>query len=617
MNTRPALYLLLLLFCSYAGLNSHAQNCKCPEYIPAREEQERTGADKSGYQKKLEALGNICAAKSYEWAAVDLIAGNRLDTAESLLLKAEKLLLQTRCSDSILLNTYKHLAEIYYYRGDFATTQQYSFQLLKACEASGDPYELAICYTMIAQLFNQTAQAEKGIVYTRKAIPFLEKIVNPEHYSDLLFKLSKRYLWHYQDTKKPSSLDSSELFSLQQLAVVKKISKRSAIASAFSNLESVAYEREDYYKALRYIDSSLSYLDSTNYPTLAANYFDKADILIELSKFNEAEEAAGAAMYYYSKTGSVAYIAETYLLLSRIARAKGDYKKALETNELSRSITDSIRNVEKTKQVAELERKYAQAKNERKIEELAQQKRIYLLLAAAGLFLLVALVFFIRQQSLKNRQKVLEAEQRLNRARINPHFFFNALSSLQSFALQGNDGRSIAGNLSRFSHIMRETLESTYKEYVTIEQETGFLEEYLGLQQMRFPQKFSYTITIDRDIEPDEQIIPSMILQPFIENSIEHGFSGIDYPGQIHIHFSVAGKDLLVTVTDNGKGLADAIKENSGHISRASQIIRDRIYLLNLKLKTRAGFSVEPDPSGKGVLVKIILPVMYKHQAGL
>ncbi|MBC7874695.1 MAG: histidine kinase, partial [Ferruginibacter sp.] len=281
--------------------------------------------------------------------------------------------------------------------------------------------------------------------------------------------------------------------------------------------------------------------------------------------------------------------------------------------ENARAITDSIRNVEKTKQVTELERKYSQAKNEKTIEELAQQKRIYLLLALAGLFGLAALAFFIRQQSLKNKQKILEAEQRLNRARINPHFFFNALASLQAFALQENDGKALASNLSKFSHIMRETLESTYKEYITIEQEKDFLNEYLELQKMRFPQKFTYAITMDGNIDEDDMMLPSMILQPFVENSIEHGFSGISYPGNVTLQFSKEANDLLITITDNGKGLVTAVKEQNEHISRASQIIKDRIYLLNVKLKTRARFSIDNNEVGKGVVVKIHLPVLYKH----
>jgi len=269
--------------------------------------------------------------------------------------------------------------------------------------------------------------------------------------------------------------------------------------------------------------------------------------------------------------------------------------------------------VEKSKQVTELERKYSQAKNEKAIKELAQQKRIYVLLAIAGLLGLTVLGFFIRQQSLKNKQKILETEQRLNRARMNPHFFFNALSSLQAFALQDNDGKSMATNLSKFSHIMRETLESTYKEYVTIEQEKDFLQEYLSLQKMRFPQKFTYEITSGDSIAPDEMLIPAMILQPFVENSIEHGFTGITYTGHISIQFEKPGNDLEIKISDNGKGLSTIAKEEGGHISRASQIIKDRIYLLNLKLKTKASFTIENNKNEKGVTVLIRLPLLYKH----
>jgi len=105
-----------------------------------------------------------------------------------------------------------------------------------------------------------------------------------------------------------------------------------------------------------------------------------------------------------------------------------------------------------------------------------------------------------------------------------------------------------------------------------------------------------------------------MILQPFVENSIEHGFTGISYPGHIAITFHKAASDLLITITDNGKGLLPAGKENvQEHISRASQIIKDRIYLLNIKLKTRAGFSIDNNTNEKGVTVKIHLPVLDKQ----
>jgi LytS/YehU family sensor histidine kinase len=365
---------------------------------------------------------------------------------------------------------------------------------------------------------------------------------------------------------------------------------------------------------LSLLDSSFVYTQKNRYEDIRVNYFDKADILIELKNYKEAERFADSALQYALLLQNNAFTAESYELSSRIAQQVGNYKKAFELKEMARSITDSIRSVKKTASVTELEKKYNQVKNENTIKDLDKKKQLYFFLAIAALLTATTIGFFLRQQSLKHKKDILETEQRLNRARMNPHFFFNALTTLQKFALRENDGQAMASNLSKFSNIMRETLESTYKEYVTIEQEMEFLNEYLEVQKIRFPQTFSYDINADKNLEIDELQIPAMIIQPFVENSIEHGFVGVDYPGKVTIDFTSENKELLIQITDNGKGLSSTAKENNEHISRASQIIKDRIYLLNIKLKTKAGFSIDNNSTGNGVIVKIHLPLLYKDQ---
>jgi anti-sigma regulatory factor (Ser/Thr protein kinase) len=342
-----------------------------------------------------------------------------------------------------------------------------------------------------------------------------------------------------------------------------------------------------------------------------AGYLKKSEAFFSIKNFGLAERFADSALLY-ARAFNPQLMIGAYQNLYEAAKANKNTAGSLDAYEKMTILKDSLFSLDKNTAITELEKKYNQAKNEKTIRELAQQRRIYLLLALAGLFGLGMLGFFIRQQSLRNKQKIMETEQRLNRARMNPHFFFNALSSLQTFALQGHDGRSMAGNLSKFAHIMRETLESTYKEYVTIEQETRFLNEYLELQKIRFPQKFSYEINSAPAVETSETLIPAMILQPFVENSIEHGFAGLHDTGHISIYFEKEGNALQIKITDNGKGLANIPKEKGEHISRASQIIRDRIYLLNLKKKTRASFQIENNAAGKGVQVIITLPLIYK-----
>ncbi|MBK6364099.1 MAG: histidine kinase [Saprospiraceae bacterium] len=599
--------IIFLMFIS--GISANAQSkCTCPDLNKLRKE---NISDTEISTKLITLSDKVCKAKGYEMMARKLTDELKLDSAEIINKKAEKLFISSSCSDTILLNVFKTQAQIHYSRADFVKAQVYSLKLINCAEKAGNFFELALGCTMTAQLFNQTNQAEKGIIYTRKAAKLLPKLPNDKRFSIISF-LASRYLWHYQDTGIKTSLDSVEMYSIQYLKWAKSIQDNRRICKAFNLVQAVAYERKDFNTAIALLDSSYVYIDKSNSEASQIYFYDKADIYLELNDPGKAQICADSALHFALKNKNPAYIAEAYDLQERVGNAKGDYKQAYDMRLLKNAINDSIRTVEKTQAVTELEKKYHQAKNEITIKDLEKKNQFYLLLALSGLFALLTLGLYLRHQKLKHQQNILETEQRLNRARMNPHFFFNALASLQKFALRDNDGQALASNLSKFSNIMRETLESTYKEYITIEQEMDFLNEYLEVQKIRFPKTFSYTIYAHPDMEVDDILIPSMILQPFIENSIEHGFSGIEYPGHVDIKFGIHQNELMIEVEDNGKGLSTAIKEQTDHISRAGQIIKDRIYLLNIKLKTKAGFSFDNNKNGLGTIVKIHLPLLFK-----
>ena len=156
---------------------------------------------------------------------------------------------------------------------------------------------------------------------------------------------------------------------------------------------------------------------------------------------------------------------------------------------------------------------------------------------------------------------------------------------------------------------MRQSLESTYTEMETLESEMDFLKNYLELQKLRTGNKFNYTFIFDDSLEVNELLIPGMILQPFIENSIEHGFSGIEEGGLISITFANNNKNLFVTISDNGSGIKNDEK-HEGYPSRATQIISDRLYLLNKKHKTNATFVLADNKVGSGTKVEITLPII-------
>jgi Histidine kinase len=530
---------------------------------------------------------------------------------------ADKLLIKAGCIEAIISKHYS-ITGLYFTRTNKLDSAAWAFlKAVEAGEKSDNKYALARSYGDVASTVSKTGDLIKSIEYDRKAVA-IARTLNDKPGVQLLaaklLNLATTYLNLYDKTINKTYLDSATAFAIEAKAVANNGGEIKIILESFHVLSRYHFILKNYKQSNAYSDSIVARNISgfTNYPMHLA-YFTKSDIAKEEKNYQLAASFADSSQKYaalFNPQSEIKSLEQVY----KINRQLNNANRSLESFERMMMLKDSIFNLEKNKTITELEKKYNQAKNEKTIKELSQQKLIYALVGLGGLLFVGLIAFYFRQQSLKHKQKVLETEQRLNRARMNPHFFFNALTAMQRFAMKENDGKALATNLSKFSNIMRETLESTYKEYVTVKQEVEFLKEYMEIQKMRFPQMFTYSLMIDGEMEPTDVMIPSMIIQPFIENSIEHGFLGINYIGEIRVDFKQKDKTVTIEIQDNGKGLVTPTKLNNEHISRASQIIKDRIYLLNIKLKTKADFSIDNNKEGNGVLVKIHLPVIYANE---
>jgi LytS/YehU family sensor histidine kinase len=122
----------------------------------------------------------------------------------------------------------------------------------------------------------------------------------------------------------------------------------------------------------------------------------------------------------------------------------------------------------------------------------------------------------------KVRKKIIEMEYMALRAQMNPHFIFNCLNSIQQYIF---DKDIFAANkyISRFARLIRTTLQNSSRTLISISDEVEYLSTYLELEKLRFKDQMNYTIEIDGLLESDDFFIPTMILQPYIENSIRHG----------------------------------------------------------------------------------------------
>lgn len=152
------------------------------------------------------------------------------------------------------------------------------------------------------------------------------------------------------------------------------------------------------------------------------------------------------------------------------------------------------------------------------------------------------------------------------RAQMNPHFIFNVLNSIKSYIYE-NDKKKAVGYLQRFSDLIRKILEQSSVSWVKLEEEINFLKLYIELESMLFADDFDYVINIESDIDTNLSRIPSLILQPFIENSFKHGLRHKEGKKHITIDFKLEKNEILVVaITDNGIG-----REQSSIINQSKQ----------------------------------------------
>jgi len=200
---------------------------------------------------------------------------------------------------------------------------------------------------------------------------------------------------------------------------------------------------------------------------------------------------------------------------------------------------------------------------------------------------------------------------------MNPHFIFNTLNSIQYYMYQ-NDKLATNTYLTKFSSLMRKILDNSTKTSIPLRDELDALTLYLDLERLRFKDKFNYEIYVDEEIDPLLYKVPTMLIQPYVENSICHGLMPKDENGVVKIGMKLNEDHIVCTIEDNGIGRQAAQErrkmKDPNHNSLGTRIVSSRLDLVNslygtslhtvyTDLKNELG---EPD----GTRVEIHIPVM-------
>ncbi|EJL71825.1 sensor histidine kinase [Chryseobacterium populi] len=188
-------------------------------------------------------------------------------------------------------------------------------------------------------------------------------------------------------------------------------------------------------------------------------------------------------------------------------------------------------------------------------------KFLLISLACTLLFILITLYFQKKRnkklEALYYEKKIAELELQAIKAQINPHFIYNCLNSIQ-FLLYKKDYDETENYLNTFAQMIRKTLHYSEKTFMPIKEEVEYLSLYLNMEKLRLKDQFDYKITLSKDTD-EEWLIPSLLIQPFVENAIKHGISSLkDRKGNIEISFDYNGSSLCISIEDNGVGIGNS-----------------------------------------------------------
>lgn len=466
------------------------------------------------------------------------------------------------------------VSSLFHKIGDYAEAINYSHQALAKSLADNNKLAASKCYANLAIFHNAAMKQDSAAFYQSKAIELNRELKNYEGLVNNLVILSAI---------------NSDLGNIK---------------AAIINLEEADKICNEMNFDLQRFEILINFCYAYNKEKRYAEAIAKADELIALS----------------SKKGRVDKLSKAYKEKYKALYGLGKYKEATEWLEKSIAISDSLKKEENEKNLQQLLVKYETEKKEEEIKRmtteaqvkdlLIRQRNIQLVSVVVGVVVLLGLALLLfRNYKIKKEFELLDLKQRFYRAQINPHFLFNALGSVQGFFYDKTDPNKAAGYLSRLSKLMRQILENTFDNQVSLAEEKTLMENYLEIQKVRMGNRFDYEIEMDDDLR--DVLIPSMITQPFLENAVEHGFKELsDRKGKISILISEVDNALQMKIEDNGTGLSEK-KEPSEHKSRAMDITWERLKLLGKTKKKNANFEVIDNAAngGVGVTVLINLPI--------
>jgi tetratricopeptide (TPR) repeat protein len=482
------------------------------------------------------------------------------------------------------------------------------YRILAIWKKENSFYDVATTLNSIAIILKKTKHFDDAIRIYHEAMNLFDSLDAPDR-GYVRTNIGNLYA-------ETGDFEKAFTYYRQALRVHNEYGDKVEAAVCLQNIGSLYNKLAKHDSALSYHLMSFAILEHTPQQwEIAQGLQHTGHTYLQLKNYAAAESHLQRSLAIAKPLKARPLIRDTYYDLSSLYAAKKDFAAAYRYHQLYASLKDSVLNETTTAQLNELQVKYEAGEKDKQIQLLAKEKEIQQKEAArqstlkkafiAGLLLvcmLAILVVYVFRQRLKNqrmlaaknnelreadfsRQKT-ELEMKALRAQINPHFLFNCMNSINHLIIKG-DTINASSYLTKFSKLLRLILENGEAHTVSLRSELDLLRSYIELEALRFKGRISYQISVDADIEPDSTYLPSMVLQPFVENAIWHGLMQKEESetGKLTIDVKEKNDSILCTIEDNGVGREKAAQlRNQSVLERKSfgmKITEDRLRLMS------------------------------------
>lgn len=432
-----------------------------------------------------------------------------------------------------------------------------------------------------------------------------------------------------------NNLDSALYYGQMAYETARSINDTGMIAIAAINLGDFHRKRGNQKVAFSFYRMCISYAIKVSRDDLVAGaHLGMARLFAVMKNIDSALYYGHSSLVIYKSIKSSIHELLAVTFLSEVYAKENRIDSAYKYQSSMLALKDSLFNYEKTRQVKNIgfneQLRLQQLEQQRKEVQQQYNMQLRTLGIVGGLILLLSIAFFMyRLRQIKHEsnlksgftKKIQQVEMKALRAQMNPHFIFNCLNSINRYIVK-SDHKTASGYLTKFSRLIRLILDNSANDIVSLEKEIETLQLYIEMEVLRFDHAFDYVIDVEENIYPESIFIPSMLLQPYVENAIWHGLLHKESGGgKLWIRFRQPAPHILIAeVEDNGIGReqAKAFKSKEGikNKSYGMQISKDRILLFNELYSTNATVDVE-DLRGEqseltGTKVTLEIPVKYQ-----